>query len=544
MLHGYTNVPVEFALSTTTPYGDIFNDIELDVVFTGPDGTSWRVPAFWSGDSAFRVRFAAPTPGRYTYRSVCTNTEDAGLHGMTGEIEVILYTGNNPLYRRGRLRVSENKRYLEHADGTPFFWLGDTWWSGLTTRISWPQDFQRITADRVAKGMNLIQIVVGPMAGTDVRNLLQRNEGGWSWDEGWTRINPAYFDQADLRISYLIEHGLMPCIFPTWGYILLQMGTDVVKKHWRNLVARYGAYPVVWSLAGELNASWEPEIQARLKDEWSEVGQYLREIDPFGTLITAHPSWPHSSREMVHDESLLDFDMLQSGHGGHAVALPLAVEMAMKSYVAEPTMPVVNGEPCYEGIQGTGWQEMQRFLFWTTITCGACGITYGAEGLMNMISPEAVHDPERTFWGEHHWQEALNFPGAAQMGIGRRFFERYPWWRFVPRHEPETEKMGHASSFATGIPDVVAIYYLPAQFNEDRMLGALEEKWPKGQARITIEVGATYAAFFFNPRTGQEIDAGSVQPDENGVWVSPKKPNLEDWVLVLENKDKLAELTG
>lgn len=29
------------------------------------------------------------------------------------------------------------------------------------------------------------------------------------------------------------------------------MGVDKMKKHWRNLVARYGAYPVVWSLAGE-----------------------------------------------------------------------------------------------------------------------------------------------------------------------------------------------------------------------------------------------------------------------------------------------------
>ena len=29
------------------------------------------------------------------------------------------------------------------------------------------------------------------------------------------------------------------------------MGVDKMKKHWRNLVARYGAYPVVWCLAGE-----------------------------------------------------------------------------------------------------------------------------------------------------------------------------------------------------------------------------------------------------------------------------------------------------
>ena len=31
------------------------------------------------------------------------------------------------------------------------------------------------------------------------------------------------------------------------------MGIERVKKHWRNLVARYGAYPVIWCLAGEVN---------------------------------------------------------------------------------------------------------------------------------------------------------------------------------------------------------------------------------------------------------------------------------------------------
>ncbi len=34
-------------------------------------------------------------------------------------------------FTRGKLRVSENKRFLVHEDGTPFFWLGDTAWELL-----------------------------------------------------------------------------------------------------------------------------------------------------------------------------------------------------------------------------------------------------------------------------------------------------------------------------------------------------------------------------------------------------------------------------
>ena len=66
-----------------------------------------------------------------------------------------------------------------------------------------------------------------------------------------SRINPAYFDAADLRIQYLVEKGLVPCIVGCWGYHLPMYGEPAMKKHWRNLVARWGAYPVIWCLAGE-----------------------------------------------------------------------------------------------------------------------------------------------------------------------------------------------------------------------------------------------------------------------------------------------------
>jgi hypothetical protein len=31
-----------------------------------------------------------------------------------------------PLYQRGFVRVAQDNRHFEHADGAPFFWLGDT----------------------------------------------------------------------------------------------------------------------------------------------------------------------------------------------------------------------------------------------------------------------------------------------------------------------------------------------------------------------------------------------------------------------------------
>ena len=31
-------------------------------------------------------------------------------------------------WEHGRLEVSQNQRFLQHSDGTPFFWLGETAW--------------------------------------------------------------------------------------------------------------------------------------------------------------------------------------------------------------------------------------------------------------------------------------------------------------------------------------------------------------------------------------------------------------------------------
>ena len=542
-----TNVPVEFPLKAERAYSDIFDEIEVDVIYQGPDGGEWRVPAFWAGDNIFRVRFAAPSPGRYSYRSICSNPDDAGLHGQTGEIVVEPYEGPGDLFQHGRLRVAESRRTLEHADGTPFLWMGDTWWMGLVKRFDWPDGVRSLVADRVAKGFNLIQIVAGPLPDFDAEDATwhpqQANEAGWPWEKDWTRINPRFYDLADLRIAYLVENGLVPCIVGMWGFYLPLMGVRKAKQHWRNLVARYGAYPVIWCAAGEVKmptysrhripGAWESE-GAALAEGWTEVTRCIRECDPYHNPITAHPTCPSDSREMLLDETLLDIDMLQTGHSGHYSLRPSA-ELVNAAVARHPRMPVVNGEACYEGSMGGSWQEVQRFLFWTSMTSGAAGHTYGAQGIWAMSSRDEPFAGSTMSWGDTFWQDAMHLPGSAHVGLGRRFFERYPWWLFEPRLEPEVEKLGRISAFATGIPGTVAIFYLPASCTEPALAGV------KG-ARVSIEPGVTYIASFFNPRTGAEIEIGLVKSDADGKWPVPRMPSMEDWILVLEDREALARI--
>src|SRR5206468_5934495 len=90
---------------------------------------------FWDGDATFKLRQAFPEPGTWHYKTTATDPSDSGLHNREGDVQVLPYTGTNPLYRHGFLQVSTDRRFLVHADGTPFLWCSDTLW-GATVRLT------------------------------------------------------------------------------------------------------------------------------------------------------------------------------------------------------------------------------------------------------------------------------------------------------------------------------------------------------------------------------------------------------------------------
>ena len=229
MRHVMQNCATEWSYSSGRPYADPFNDVVLDVEVTDPDGEAHRVPAFWAGEQTWTVRYASPKIGAHRYRSICSDAENADLHDQEDVLEVGPYEGDNPVLRHGPLRVSSNQRHLEHRDGTPFFWLGDTWWMGLCQRLTWPGAFQQLGADRIGKGFTVIQIVAGLYPDMPQFDERGANEAGYPWEQDYGRINPAYFDMADVRIQWLVRSGLVPCIVGCWGYFLPWMGVETMS---------------------------------------------------------------------------------------------------------------------------------------------------------------------------------------------------------------------------------------------------------------------------------------------------------------------------
>ena len=521
------NCATEWSYISTKPYNDPFNEIEMDVVFTTPSGTEHRMPAFWAGGSTWRVRYAPPTPGVYSYRTECNNAADAGLHGRTGKLTVKPVAGENPLLQRGFPRVAQDHRHFEHADGAPFFWLGDTWWMGLCQRLNWPSGFQSLVADRSRKGFTVVQIVAGlypDMAPNDARGA---NEAGFPWEGDYSKVNPAYFDMADVRIEYLADHGIVPCIVGCWGYFLPLMGLKKMKQHWRYLIARWSAYPVIWCLAGEATMPFylsktKTQDTETQKHGWTEIARYVKTTDPLRHPITVHPS--RSSRDSVDDASVVDFDMLQTGHGDRN-SVPNTVNGVRRSLESSPKMPVLVGEVCYEGIQEASREEIQRFMFWSCLLNGAGGHTYGANGIWQVNTREKPFglSPHGHSWGGPSWDVAAQLPGSAQLGLGKALLSRYSWWRLEPRAamvQPRWTPEDYWRPSAGEIPGEAIFAFTPT--------GGRPLKFQNLEPK-------QYRVFLFNPSDGTELALGNATPDA-GAWQSPEFPIFRDWVIVLDQK--------
>ncbi len=518
----------EFELRSSKEYGDPFWDVEVDVVVTSPGGSRQRIPAFWRGASNWGWRYSARQAGTYRYRVVCSDEANSDLHGVAGEFRVEAYRGDNHLLRGGALRVSQSHRYFESADGTPFFWLGDTWWMGLTERLAWPDDFAELVADRRAKGFNVVQLVAGLYPDMDSFDPRGRNEAGFPWEADYRTINPAWWDLADQRVGRLVEAELMPCIVGCWGYYLQKIGMQRMRAHWRTVIARWGALPVVWCLAGEGSMPWylsdkKAKDRSELEQGWTEMARYVRAIDPFKRLITIHPS--RSSRETVRDTSVLDFDMLQTGHGDYR-SMASTVQQVVSAVDREPTMPVIESEVCYEGIMESCRQDIQRFMFWTTVLNGCCGFTYGANGIWQVNRPGAPYGPSphgRT-WGNVTWREAMQYPGGRQVGVGARLWRTLPWHEMRPHPEwvePHWSKRDYHQPSAAGIPKRVRVIYTPVRWNPPRIR--------------QLEPGVAYQVRLVNPSTGEETPRGVVRGDSSGDCRLAHFPQQRDWIIILES---------
>jgi len=436
----------------------------------------------------------------------------------------------------GRLRVTADHRYLEYADGTPFFYLGDTAWC-LFSRAS-RADADRYLANRAAKGFTVIQAVaLAPEQGLTVPNangdlpLIDRDPG---------RPNDAYFRHVDAVVAKAADLGLVIGMLPAWGGYWKQgdgpehgiFDPARAQSFGRFLGQRYREQPVIWILGGDQDVT-SPADRAVV----DAFAAGLREGDGGAHLITYHPRGPGLSSDSLRDAGWLDFNMFQSSHASHDHDNGL---FARHDYGLTPIRPTLDGEPRYEcipvGFYYADVSRLDRFddydvrqaAYWSLLA-GACGHTYGNNNVWQFWRPGRPP----AIGANLAWQDALDTPGAFQMGLVRRLFESRPFTRLVPD-----------SGMLVAAPQTGGATVRAARASDGSFAFIYS---PRGEA-FTVDKsvirGRRVREIWYDPRYGCSYLIHTTDTHGYQTYTPPTSGRGQDWILIIEDAAQDFPLPG
>lgn len=441
------------------------------------------------------------------------------------------------------LRIAADHRHLETAEGKPFFLLGDTAWE-LFHRLS-REETQLYLKNRADKGFNTILAVALAEYEFDKPNAAGELPLG---SNDPTKPRDAYFAHIDWVIDQAAALGLYTALLPTWGDKWNQKwgkGPEIftpenaaIYGEW--LARRYKDKPVIWVLGGDRpieNNTHRAIIRA--------MATGLKKGDGGRHLITYHPKGGANSSDYWPDEPWLDFHIFQSGHGKRAAA---NYDMNAKNLALPALKPTLDGEPCYEDHpvrslmkdkKPTEWfddYDVRRAAWWSVLS-GACGHVYGTHSIWQFhdLTKRKQQTDART-----PWQQAMDLPGATQMGVMRKFIEGLDWTKlrrddsFVHLNGIEITPANKPMS-AVAEDGSFAVVYVPEQAKNGLFFNGLKQ------------MGDIPDATAFDPATGDPLaltamvaGAGPIyQAMPNFDLTKPKQdttPWTKDWVLVFQRK--------
>lgn len=439
-----------------------------------------------------------------------------------------------------RLRVSDNQRFLVTATGEPFFWLGDTAWE-LFHRLT-REEAAFYFATRQRQRFNVIQAVaLAEFDGLHTPNAY--GEKPLSNDDP-TQPNERYFAYLDELIQMAAAHDLYVGLLPTWGDKVNhnQWGTGPVvfneqnaRVYGRYLGERYRDYTnIIWILGGDRPAIHE---QVDYRPVWRAMAAGIDEATNGVALMTYHPMGKMSTSAWLHEETWLDFNMMQSGHG--AGRDTPVWSMITHDYNLQPTKPTLDSEPNYEDHPVNPWPKWDpnngyfrdydvRKQLYRSVFAGGCGVTYGHHAMWQFCDParrEVVNHADRP------WTEAIERAGANQVQFLRNLLESRPYLERVPDQDLLVTPSGLAESHVCATRDAkgrYALVYLPTgepvTIQLDKLAVGLLRGW------------------WYNPRTGQATLIGDVLPLKAASFTPPV--DGPDWVLVLDEEKQNFDAPG
>lgn len=509
-------------------YANPFKDVTIKAYFTGPSGLVIIREAYWDGARSYKVSFAPTELGTWCYSLEAE--EKTGLNNLTGELECVEYKGALPIYQHGFLRVHPSRRYLTYNDGTPFFWLGDTHWE-----FAYKERFDESNhphMDSMFKGMANKRVEQGfTVYQTNLRSdaVMGGDTYYWSKTEHGKVPNITFYQQElDRRMYYLADLGLVNALGFAWFMSILDQ-IELQKDLARYMIARYGALPIVWTLAGETAGYGDADEKKRCIDGWREVALYVEAMDSYNSLQTAHYTNERPFASYYQEEAWFDFTLNQAGHGDYPVSVSHYREF-LEKYSQKP---FIESECFYEfcsTLEENGTRlctaDMLRRVAYLSIQLGGCGYTYGAQGIWDNVWEKGQSNLMKLFNRyDVTWYEAIEGIGAVQMGYMKKFYEKVHFEELYPYQGEKDDQSGNP--FGKKLPLITitkdakraVLYYADTARKKCNLKGLNE---------------ANYSATWFDPRTGNDSIAIKRFYAEGGVWEIPVKPDEGDWLLLIE----------
>jgi hypothetical protein len=576
---------VEITLHSEKYYENPYTQVEVWIDLEGPEFAK-RCYGFWDGDDVFRVCVLAVAPGLWKWRSG-SNQTDPGLNGKSGEFTAVAWSEaekqENPC-RRGMIKASANGHAFEYSDGTPFFLLGDTWWSVPTFRYRWYDDdkerpigpnagFKDYLRFRRKQGFNCIAMIAAfpnwsnddkpatlkmpdetvlrsawKQAGTESAKDMHDEDGNRAFlfpgkIPGYEKyfpdvdlINPKYFRNMDKKIDYLNSQGFVPFIEVSRRDI----GQGWKQYYeWPQSYERYIQY--IWSryqanicLFSPIHLDWTGSTIPA--EEWNLAANRVIEKyghPPFGTLAGTNSN-PSTLRNFGHTDKAKWLTFHQIGNRRTHDLYPFLTEI----FNASPPVPGINGEPYYAGMEGADGETetsdlyCRSAMYGSVLSGGLGGHIYGAGGWDGGMWGGNVEDAaENHIWDVIKWRSAdqMRHLRTFIMSEGSKYQNLVPSANLImPNRSGEAKScIGWSYCARTEEKDLFVLY-----FEKDCLNANLSGAISKGK----------YAARWFNPRIGIWRDAGVLIADSAGVIDLPNFPgNLsksrKDWAMKLISTD-------
>ena len=529
---------VEIALVSTKKYTDPFNQVEVTATFTGPGGKTIVRPAFWDGGTSWKIRFAPTLPGEWKMVTSCSDAANKGLHRASRVIKCIPYSGDLEIYQHGFLKVSDDNRYFTYDDGTPFFYLGDTHWMYIHERFSTSNvkniasQFKYIVDKRVSQGFTVYQTEAiqhphgqntkaggGQHDGKDEERYCNFRDG---FDEG----DLEGFRNIDRKFAYIAAKGLVNANSAIcWALDPKQYPEVYTEAYMSKLgtywAARYGAYPVLWTIAQEIDKNMYKNFDSVSINKWFAAARSIADADAYHQPLTAHmenTSYTLASDSWWKNKPYHRWWAIQWQDGINSDILSVGKNF----WASSPAKPSVLYESAYEGFwtdakgaRGAGYKAFQSGIY---------GYGYGANGVWNDLYSKDPPDygtdyemPVRYL----SWYDGANLAGASQLIFLKKFYSGMEWWKLVPRFDDPAWSSfvdRHQALLATNGQETYVAYF----YNRVPSTGTLKN----------MEKNVPYRAQWFNPRNGAYTDIATVKTSD-GSWKVPDKPDSEDWILLV-----------